>query len=125
MTFSKKRQMIISALESSGIITKNISFKKDKIPRDFPAAIVTLQGEKGIKPTSKRFCEFDYDITVFLIVDVNKSTDPDADILELANTFKSQFRAILGSDIPKIDYYPARADSGRKVRIAKVYTVAE
>jgi len=32
---------------------------------------------------------------------------------------------VTGSDIPKIDYYPAKADSGRKVRIAKVYTVAE
>ncbi|MCF7815295.1 MAG: hypothetical protein K9N40_12535 [Candidatus Cloacimonetes bacterium] len=125
MTFPEKRQKIITALESSGVLTKNISFKKDNIPRDFPAAIVTLNGEKGIKPTSKRFCEFEYDIAVFLIVDVNNSKDPDADILDLANTFKSQYRTILGSDIPKIDYYPARADSGRKVRIAKVYTVAE
>jgi adenine C2-methylase RlmN of 23S rRNA A2503 and tRNA A37 len=125
MTFTEKRQKIITALESSGIITENISFKKDDIPREFPAAIVTLQGEKGIKPTSKRFVEIDYDIAVFLIVDVNKSSDPDSDILDLTNTFKSQYRAILGNDIPKIDYYPARADSGRKVRIAKVYTVAE
>ncbi|KQC09678.1 MAG: hypothetical protein APR54_12545 [Candidatus Cloacimonas sp. SDB] len=125
MTFSEKRQKIITALESSGIITENISFKKDEIPREFPSAIVTLNGEKGIKPTSKRFVQFDYDIVVFLIVDVNNSSDPDSDILDLANTFKSHHRAILGSDIPKIDYYPARADSGRKVRIAKVYTVAE
>jgi hypothetical protein len=125
MTFSEKRQKIIAALESSGIFNKNISFKKDDIPREFPAAIVTLNGEKGIKPTAKRFFEFDYDIAVFLIVDVNKSSDPDADILALANTFKEQYRAILGNDIPKIDYYPARADSGRKVRIAKIYTVAE
>ncbi len=125
MTFSEKRQKIISALESSGIQIDNISFKKDEIPREFPAAIVTLQGEKGIKSTSKRFCEFDYDIAVFLIVDVNNSTDPDADILNLISIFKEQYRAAIGSDIPKVDYYPARADSGRKVRIAKVYTVAE
>lgn len=125
MTFIDKRQKIITALESSGILAKNISFNKDEIPREFPAAIVILNGEKGIKPTSKRFCEFDYDIAVFLIVDVNKSSDPDADILALTNTFKDQYRAAIGSDIPKIDYYPARADSGRKVRIAKVYTVAE
>jgi len=125
MTFTEKRQKIITALENSGILIKNISFKKDDIPRDFPAAIVTLNGEIGIKPTSKRYCEFEYDIAVFLIVDVNKSTDPDADILDLTNTFKEQYRSILGSDIPKIDYYPARADSGRKVHVAKVYTVAE
>ncbi len=125
MTFSEKRQKIITALEGSGILTKNISFKKDEIPREFPAAIVTLQGEKGIKPTAKRYCEFEYDIAVFLIVDVNNSTNPDSDILDLAITFKEHYRIIIGSDIPKIDYYPARADSGRKVRIAKVYTVAE
>jgi hypothetical protein len=125
MTFSEKRQKINTAIENSGILTDNISFKKDEIPRGFPAAIVTLNGEKGIKPTAKRYCEFDYDIAVFLIVDVNKSDDPDADILSLANTFKEQYRAILGSDIAKIDYYPARADSGRKVRIAKFYTVVE
>ncbi|KQC02908.1 MAG: hypothetical protein APR54_09905 [Candidatus Cloacimonas sp. SDB] len=125
MTFSDKRQKIIATLEASGILAKNISFKKDEIPRDFPAAIITLQGEKGIKPTAKRFCEFEYDIAVFLIVDVNKSSDPDADILALANTFKEQYRAAFGNDIPRIDYYPARADSGRKVRIANIYTVTE
>ncbi|MCF7883341.1 MAG: hypothetical protein K9M95_04355 [Candidatus Cloacimonetes bacterium] len=125
MTFTEKRQKIMSAMENSGILTKNISYKKDDIPREFPAAIVTLNGEKGIKPTSKRFVEFDYDIAIFLIIDVNKSSDPDADILDLTNTFKEQYRAAIGNDIPKIDYYPARADSGRKVRIAKVYTVAE
>ena len=125
MTFIENRQKIITALEASGIILKNIAFSKDEIPIEFPAAIVILQGEKGINSTSKRYCEFEYDTAVFLIADVNKSSDPDADILELTNTFKSQYRAILGSDIPKIDYYPARADSGRKVRIAKVYTVAE
>ena len=125
MTFTEKRQKIITALKNSGIQTDNISFKKDEIPREFPAAIVTLNGEKGINPTSKRFCEFEYDIAVFLITDVNKSSDPDADILDLSNTFKDQYRTILGSDISQIDYYPARADSGRKVRIAKVYTVAE
>jgi hypothetical protein len=125
MTFTDKRQKIITALEDSGIQSDNISFKKDEIPRDFPAAIVTLNGEKGIKPTAKRYCEFEYDIAVFLIVDVNKSDDPDADILTLTNTFKGHYRAAVGSDITKIDYYPARADSGRKVRIAKVYTVVE
>lgn len=125
MTFSITRQKIITALGNSGILSKNISFMKDEIPREFPAAIVTLNREIGIKPTAKRFFEFEYDIAIFLIVDVNRSSDPDSDILGLANTFKEQYRTVLGTDIHKIDYYPARADSGRKVRIAKVYTVAE
>ncbi len=125
MTFTEKRQNILTTLDQTGIDAKNIAFSKDTIPREFPAAIVTLDGEKGIKPTSKRFVEFEYDIAVFLIADVNKSTDPDVEILNLASIFKTHYQSVFGRDIPKIDYYPARADSGRKVRIAKVYTVKE
>ena len=125
MTFTEKRQKIITALENSGILSKNISFKRDDIPREFPSAIVTLQGEKGLKPTSKRYIEYEYDITVFLIIDVNRSSDPDADILVLSSVFKEQYQAILGNDIHKVEYYQARADSGRIVRIAKVYPEVE
>jgi len=125
MTFAKKRQNLLTVLEQTGIDAKNIAFSKDTIPREFPAAIVVLQSEKGKKATSRRFCEFDYDIAVFLIADVNNSVDPDIEILNLASTFKTHYQPVFGIDIPKIDYYPARADSGRKVRIAKVYTVAE
>jgi len=49
--------------------------------------------------------------------------DPDTDSLKLSNRFKANYRAYIGDDIPKIEFYPARANAGRKVRIAKVYTV--
>jgi hypothetical protein len=44
-------------------------------------------------------------------------------ILELSDRFKANYLRNVGDDIPKIEFYPARADAGRKVRITKVYTV--
>ncbi|MCD4818658.1 MAG: hypothetical protein K8S23_08190 [Candidatus Cloacimonetes bacterium] len=125
MTFEQKRQNIIKALNMTGITSPNIALDKDTIPRKFPAAIVVLQGEKGKNVTSHRYCEFEYYLAIFLIADVNNSKDPDQDIIKLASAFKETYRKIIGNDISKIDYYPVRADSGRKVRIAKVYQVTE
>ncbi len=123
MTFQDKRIAIVKALIDTGISSRNIAFSKDTIPSSFPSAIVVLEGEKGCNKSSKRYLAFEYDIQVFLITDVNNSDDPDIDILKLSDRFKSNYRTAVGSDIPKIEFYPARADAGRKVRIAKVYTV--
>ncbi len=123
MTFQDKRIAIVRALVDTGISSRNIAYSKDNIPSSFPSAIVILDGEKGKNKSSKRFLSFEHDIQVFLIADVNNSDDPDTDILKLSDRFKANYRAYIGDDIPKIDFYPARADAGRKVRIAKVYTV--
>jgi len=123
MTFQDKRIAIVQALLDTGISSKNIAFSKDNIPSSFPSAIVVLEGEKGVNKSSKRFLSSEYDIQVFLIADVNNSDDPDTDILKLSDKFKAKYRTYIGDDIPKIEFYPARADAGRKVRIAKVYTV--
>lgn len=123
MTFQDKRIAIVRALVDTGISSRNIAFSKDNIPNSFPSAIVVLEGEKGSNKSSKHYLSYEYDIQVFLIADVNNSDDPDTDILKLSDRFKTNYRAYVGSDIPKIEFYPARADAGRKVRIAKVYTV--
>ncbi len=123
MTFQDKRLAIVKALVDTGISTKHIAFSKDTIPSSFPSAIVILEGEKGTNKSSKRFLSFEYDIQVFLIADVNNSDDPDSVILDLSDRFKANYLSSVGDDIPKIEFYPARADAGRKVRIAKVYTV--
>jgi len=123
MTFQDKRIAIVKALIDTGISSKNIAFSKDTIPNSFPSAIVVLEGEKGFNKSSKRYLAFEYDIQVFLIADVNNSDDPDIDILKLSDRFKANYRLAVGEDIPKIEFYPARADAGRKVRIANVYTV--
>ncbi len=85
--------------------------------------MVVLQGEKGVNGTSKRFTSIEHDIGVFLIVDVNDTDDPDAAVLALSERFREQYKKHLGRDIPQVEYYAARADSGRRVRIAKVFTV--
>lgn len=123
MTFQDKRIGIVQALLDTGISSKNIAFSKDTIPSSYPSAIIVLEGEKGTNKSSKRYMGFEYDIQVFLIADVNNSDDPDTDILKLSDRFKANYSAYVGDDIPKIEFYPARADAGRKVRIAKVYTV--
>ena len=123
MTFQDKRLAIVKALVNTGISISDIAFSKETIPTSFPSAIIVLEGEKGNNKSSKRYMGIEHDIQVFLIADVNNSEDPDTDILTLSDIFKANYRASVGDDIPKIEFYPARADAGRKVRIAKVYTV--
>ena len=123
MTFTDKRELIVKALKNSGI--KKIVFNKDDIPNTFPAAVVILEEEKGIAPTSHRFCEFDYNIAIYLIEDVNNTKDPDIKISKLAGVFKAHYREIFGKDVSQIEYYSARADASRKVKIAKINTVAQ
>ncbi len=123
MSYTETRELICKALEDSGIEVENIRFHKDDIPSAFPAAMVVLQGEKGVNGTSKRYTSIEHDIGVFLIVDVNDSDDPDSTVLALSERFREQYRKHIGRDIPQVEYYAARADSGRRVRIAKVLTV--
>ena len=125
MIFVDIRVRIVEALVASKIAPSNITFHKDNVPKAFPAAMIVLQGETGANGTSRRFTKIEYDIAVFLIVDVNNSKDPDADILNKSQTFRENYKTILGKDIPQIEYYSARADSGRKVRIAKLSLVSK
>ena len=123
MSYAETRELICKALDACGIDAENIRFHKDDIPSAFPAAMVVLQGEKGVNGTSKRYTSIEHDIGVFLIVDVNDSDDPDSAVLALSERFREEYRKHLGRDIPQIEYYAARADSGRRVRIAKAFTV--
>ena len=125
MIFIDIRVQIVEALEASEVSRTNITFHRDNVPKAFPAAMVVLQGETGTNGTSRRFTKIEYDIAVFLIVDVNNSKDPDADILAITQTFRENYKTLLGKDIPQIEYYSARADSGRKVRIAKLSLVSK
>ncbi len=123
MSYAETRELICKALEACGIEAENIRFHKDDVPSAFPAAMVVLQGEKGVNGTAKQFTSIKHDIGVFLIVDVNDTDDPDSAVLALSERFREQYRKHLGRDIPQVEYYAARADSGRRVRIAKVSTV--
>jgi len=123
MSYAETRELICQALDACGIDSENIRFHKDDVPSAFPAAMGVLQGEKGVNGTSKRYTSIEHDIGVFLIADVNDSDDPDSAVLALSERFREQYRKHVGRDIPQIEYYAARADSGRRVRIAKIFTV--
>ena len=123
--FQITRTHIVKALKNSGIQANNISFDKESIPSSFPSAMVILEGESGILKTNKRFLEEVYNISIFLIINAEKVTDPDVEIMILKEAFRVQYQLLLKKDFPKVEYYNARADSGRKVKIAKIYTVNE
>ncbi len=123
--FQITRAHIVNALKNAGIGENNISFDKESIPTAFPSAMVILEGESGILKTNKRFLEEVYNISIFLIINAEKVTDPDVEIMILKEAFRVQYQLLLKKDFPKVEYYNARADSGRKVKIAKIYTVSE
>jgi len=119
--FQITRTHIVRALKNSGIKENNISFDKESIPTAFPSAMVILEGESGILKTNKRYLEEVYNISIFLIINAEKVTDPDVEIMILKEAFRVQYQLLLKKDFPKVEYYNARADSGRKVKIAKIY----
>jgi len=123
--FQITRAHIVTALKNAGIQENNISFDKESIPTAFPSAMVILEGESGILKTNKRFLEEVYNISIFLIINAEKVSDPDVEIMILKEAFRVQYQLLLKKDFPKVEYYNARADSGRKVKIAKIYTVSE
>jgi len=123
--FQITRAHIVKALKNAGIVENNISFDRESIPTAFPSAMVILEGESGILKTNKRFLEEIYNISIFLIINAEKISDPDVEIMILKEAFRVQYQLLLKKDFPKVEYYNARADSGRKVKIAKIYTVSE
>jgi hypothetical protein len=110
----------VKALKLSDFKENNITFSKNVIPKEYPAAIVVLDNEQGKNGTAKRFTDWDIDFSVFLIVSIHNITDPDLKIVTVKQDFREQFLQILGSDFSKVEYYNARADAGREVRIAKI-----
>jgi len=123
--FQITRAHIVTALKNAGIGENNICFDKESIPTAFPSAMVILEGESGILKTNKRFLEEVYNFSIFLIINAEKINDPDVEIMIIKEAFRVQYQLLLKKDFPKVEYYNARADSGRKVKIAKIYTVSE
>ncbi len=120
MNFKLKREKLVLACESIGINEKDIYFDKDIVPRRFPASIITLGEAEGNLKTASRYADYESLIDVYLIVDINDAIDPDLEIHDFSMKFREKCIAYVQKDIDKIKYYPAKADSGRKVKIAKV-----
>lgn len=116
--FENERSSIRQALTEVGVAT--VMYNKDDIPKDLPAAIVILDGEKGKNGTGRRYVDTDIAWTVYLIVNATKAEDPDADLYRLKESFREKYQAAMYRDIPEIEYYTSRVDGARLVRVARL-----
>ncbi len=116
--FIADRNRIVDALKFSDIPT--IQFNKDSIPKQLPCAIVILDSETGKNGTSRQFVSTDIAWTVFLIVNAHNVDDPDSDLYELKEKFRTFYLKLMNRDLPSIEYYTSRIDGSRLVRIAKI-----
>ena len=116
--FIADRNRIVDALKFCDIPT--IQFNKDSIPKQLPCAIVILDSEIGKHGTSRQYVDTDIAWTVFLIVNAHNVDDPDSDLYQLKEKFRSFYLKLMNRDIPSIEYYTSRIDGSRLVRIAKI-----
>ena len=116
--FIADRNRIVDALKFSDIPT--IQFNKDNIPKQLPCAIVILDLETGKNGTSRQFVNTDIAWTVFLIVNAHNVDDPDADLYQLKEKFRTFYLKLMNRDLPSVEYYTSRVDGSRLVRIAKI-----
>jgi len=116
--FIVERKRIEDALKFSDVST--IQFNKDVIPKQLPCAIVILDSETGKNGTSRQYVSMDIAWTVFLIVNAQNVSDPDSDLYQLKEKFRSFYLKLMNRDLPSIEYYTSRIDGTRLVRIAKI-----
>lgn len=116
--FIADRNRIVDALKFSDIPT--IQFNKDAIPKQLPCAIVILDSETGKNGTSRQFVSTDIAWTVFLIVNAHNVDDPDSDLYQLKEKFRTFYLKLMNRDLPSVEYYTSRVDGSRQVRIAKI-----
>ncbi|MDP3113699.1 MAG: hypothetical protein Q8M98_02885 [Candidatus Cloacimonadaceae bacterium] len=116
--FIADRNRIVDALGFSDIPT--IQFNKDAIPKQLPCAIVILDSETGKNGTSRQYVSTDLAWTVFLIVNAQNVDDPDSDLYQLKEKFRSFYLKLMNRDLPSVEYYTSRIDGTRLVRIAKI-----
>ena len=116
--FLAERKRIEDALKFSDIPT--IQFNKDVIPKQLHCAIVILDSETGKNGTSRQYVSTDIAWTVFLIVNAQNVSDPDSDLYQLKEKFRSFHLKLMNRDLPSVEYYNSRIDGTRLVRIAKI-----
>jgi hypothetical protein len=116
--FIFQRDRITQALNLSGI--SEVMYNKDNIPKSLPCAILILDSETGKHGTSRQYVDTDIAWTVFLIVNAQKVSDPDAVLYALKEKFRSFYLKLMNRDLPSVEYYTSRIDGTRLVRIAKI-----
>ena len=116
--FQSERSRITQALSDAGV--SELFFNKDNIPKSLPCAILFLDSESGKNSTSRQYVNTDIAWTVFLNVNAQKASDPDAELYELKEKFRSSYVKLMNRDLPSVEYYTSRIDGTRLVRIAKI-----
>lgn len=120
MSFATERDKLVNALQQAGLA--DIRFNRDDLPKTLPAALVTLESEDSRLATGKRYLETTPVWAIHLIVNAHQAVDPDADLHALKEAFRAAYIALNGKDFAHIDYYSARLDGARSVRVARLST---
>lgn len=116
--YQAERSCISEALNLAGVA--EILYNKDNIPKTLPCAILILDSEIGKHGTSRQYVSTDIAWTVFLIVNAYNVDDPDSDLYQLKEKFRSFYLKLMNRDLPSVEYYTSRIDGTRLVRIAKI-----
>ena len=116
--YQAERSRISESLKLAGVA--EILYNKDNIPKNLPCAILILDSETGKNGTSRQYVSTDIAWTVFLIVNAQNAADPDSDLYQLKEKFRSIYIKLMNRDLPSIEYYTSRIDGTRLVRIAKI-----
>ena len=117
--YTELRNQIKEALNKLSIPDSLIYYRKDKVPNDFPAAMILVEGDRGENPMKHGYNDLKLQIAVCLIIKIDNVDDPDLEIMTLKEEFRDEYKKLVGKDAEECEYYDARADS-RKVRIAKI-----
>ena len=120
MTFEERRAKIKEAVVEGGVSAGNVSYDEFFMSNEFPAAIITIRNETGIKGTSKQYTESSYDFEIFLIIKAKGVSDPDLVIYNLKEAVRTKYKEKLHKDFPKIEYYGTKVRA-LPVKIAKCY----
>ena len=116
--YQAERSRISESLKLAGVV--EILYNKDNIPKNLPCAILILDSETGKHGTSRQYVDTDIAWTVFLIVNAQNVSDPDSDLYQLKEKFRSFYLKLMNRDLPSIEFYTSRVDGTRLVRIAKI-----
>ena len=116
--YQDERKRISEALKMAGVV--ETLYNKDNIPKNLPCAILILDSEIGKHGTSRQYVSTDIAWTVFLIVNAYNVDDPDSDLYQLKEKFRSFYLKLMNRDLPSVEYYTSRIDGTRLVRIAKI-----
>ena len=116
--YQAERSRISESLKLAGVA--ETLYNKDNIPKNLPCAILILDSETGKHGTSRQYVDTDIAWTVFLIVNAQNVSDPDSDLYQLKEKFRSFYLKLMNRDLPSIEFYTSRVDGTRLVRIAKI-----